>query len=431
MKQTKTYNKWERPPEMKMMVRPELPAINRYKLDNQLPIFELRAGIQPVLKIEILFRAGRPFEHKKQVARFTNHLMREGTIQMPGNDIAEAIDFLGSTLIISESMDYGGFVLYCLKKHIKKTLPILIDILIRPSFELDDLRKFKKNAKEKLIHDLGKNDFLAYREITDLVFGGDSSYGYNSNSSIIDAIEREDLIKHYESTYTASNAFAMISGKTDKKTMDYIMSELEKIPQGMKVDSLYRNGLCAQPGLYKVASKKSHQSAVRLGKRAVLKQHEDFNGLYILNTILGGYFGSRLMHSLREESGYTYNVYSSLDTMLYDSAMLISMETDPAYVDQSIAQVNDELSALRNELVSEEELIMVKSYLSGYFLTALDGPLNASELVKSLLMDELDENSFERLIDLVINISKEEIQSFAQRYLSPESFITLVVEAQK
>ncbi len=423
--------KWQQPPQVNKIIEPKLPGIKKYNLQNNLAVYELRAGIQPVIKVEVLFRAGRPFEHRAQVARFTNHLMREGTLSMSGNDIAERIDFCGSTLIISESMDYSGFVLYCLKKHLKKTLPILLDIICNPAFEYEELRRFKKNAKEKLSHDLGKNDFLAYRQITDLVFGGESTYGYNSNKLIIDAIQVEDLRQHYDANYRSGNAFALVSGKTDVKTMDYITKELERIPYGQKVVPTYTDGEPQQPGLYKTHSSKSHQSAVRFGKRSVTKGHEDFNGLYILNTILGGYFGSRLMNSLREESGYTYNVYSSLDTMLYDSAFLISMETDPEYVYQSIDMVKKELLALQTNQVEDDELEMVKSYLSGYFLTALDGPLNASELIKSIYMDELDESSFDGLIQKVTHVTKEEIQQFAQRYIDPDSFIILVVGQEK
>jgi zinc protease len=414
-------------PPIQTLFRPKSPVIQQHSLDNGLLIHELNAGSQPVVKLELMFRAGRPFENKQQVGRFTNHMIREGCSRLNSKEIAEKFDYYGSSLVVSESMDHSGFTLFSLRKHLPKVLPLFVEVLMEPAFRQEDLDKFRKNAIEKLKHDLSKNDFIAFREITAAVFGENSPYGYNTSQEIIESIECADLEKHFKTCYTASNALAFLSGKMDSKTSNLVQNALAQLPLGNYLHVDYH----VQPSLEQkklvIDSKQKHQLAIRLGKRVINRTHPDFHGLYILNTILGGYFGSRLMSNVREDKGYTYNIYSSIDTMLYDAALIISLETDPEYKEDSLLQISKELMLLCTEPIGQDELLMVKNYLLGYFLTALDGPLNASELVKSLYLDGQNLDDFNQLVDTIIHIKAEDLLHLAQRYLEPSSFIELIV----
>lgn len=415
------------PPAINSLIKPNIPKVYDHVLNNGLVMHELRAGSQPILKVEIMFRAGRPFETKRQVGRFTNHLMREGTTKMTTAQIAEKIDFYGSSLVISESMDHGGFSLFCLKKHLPRVLPLLMDTLMDPAFSEQELERFKRNAIEKLHHDISKNDFIAFREITSLLFGDDNMYGYNSSIETIQAVTSEDLSMHYQRCYNAGNAVVFISGKVDDKALKLIDEAFSQLNSGIYLNADYRIETTLPLQRVNMESKNKHQIAIRLGKRAVTRSHPDFYGLYVLNTILGGYFGSRLMTNIREDKGFTYNIYSSMDTMLYDASLIIALETDPKHLENSFTEIYRELNLLSQEKVNEEELQMVKNYLLGYLLTALDGPLNASELIKSFLLEGLQMEDFEHLLNSIIEIDSKKILELSQRYLDPSSFTELVV----
>jgi len=415
------------PPKIQTLIKPPPPAIQTHILPNGLTMYELRAGTQPIIKLEIMFRAGRPFESNKQVGRFTNHIMREGTLSRNAARIAEQIDFYGASLLISESMDYSGFTLFCLRKHLPRVLPILADVLTNPNFDQLEIDRFRRNALKKLQHDLSKNDFVAFREITNMIFGDGTPYGYNSTEEIIEAITRDQLIDHYKKCYTAGNGLVFISGKTDDAMLKMVSEFLGTVQNG---PILHCNYDLITPDIQErktVPSKNKHQLAIRLGCRSLVRTHPDFHGLYILNTILGGYFGSRLMTNIREDKGYTYNIYSSLDTMLYDASMTISLEADAAYLEDSFKQIHQEMNSLCQDLVPEEELKMVKNYLLGYLMTALDGPLNASELIKSFILEGQNMDDFNGLLNTIIQIDSTDIRDLAQRYLNPESFAELVV----
>jgi len=414
-------------PRIKKLIRPKLPVVQFYNLKNGIPVCMLHAGAEPVIKLEIMFRAGRPFEKTMQASRFTCQMLMEGTSVMNSEAISEHFDYFGSNLATNMTMDHTGLTLHCLEKHTELLFPLLAEILTKPEFPESELIKAKKNAKERLILDLSKNDFVAYRELTTALFGPKHPYGYNSTADTIDSIDRSTLLEHFNRTHNASNCMIFISGQVTERTQSLLNQYFSDIPVGTEMQPVDMQVPPAEQNKFTFPSKNKHQVALRLGKRLFPRNHEDFNSLYVLNTILGGYFGSRLMAQIREELGYTYNVYSSLDTMLYDGAFIISMETDSAFLEQSREQIFLEMQRLREHPVKKSELNMVRNYLLGYLLTALDGPLHASELIKGLILEGATLESFDLLVDCIMQISGDELTLLAQKYLAEDGLTEVIV----
>lgn len=409
---------------------PSLPPVQFTALSNGMSCFELRTGTQDILKIDIQFGAGRPFEHKAQVSRFTCNALREGTTKRNSAEIAGFFDFYGSSLLISENLDFSGYTLYCLKKHAGELLPVFAELLTDPAFEQKEIDKLKRVSIEKLRQDLGKNDFVAYRHFTEALFGPEHPYGYNSYPETIQAVNRQDLTEHYRRLYNAANGLLFVSGKTDDNILSLINDCFGNLPSGVAQKPGAMNPVSVSPGKYSFAGPNKHQVAVRIGKKLFDRNHPDFDDLYVLNTILGGYFGSRLMSSIREDMGFTYNVYSSIDTMRFDGAFLISMDTDKAYLKEGIDQIYTELDKLIRVPVGIEELDMVKNYLMGYLLSALDGPMNASELIKGLLTEGSTISRFDKFIQSIKRIDADRILELAGIYLQPSDMIELIVGSE-
>jgi predicted Zn-dependent peptidase len=171
----------------------------------------------------------------------------------------------------------------------------------------------------------------------------------------------------------------------------------------------------------------SLQTAVKIGRRTFSRQDPDANGLYVLNTILGGYFSSRLMTNIREKKGYTYNIYSSNDHHLHDGYLYISTEVNAGKGEATIRQIQQEMARLREERVTAEELQMVRSYLTGIILNGLDGVMNTADILKGFLLEGTDRDDFYRLTAAIRNIGAEEIQQLAERYLQPEDYWVVTV----
>jgi zinc protease len=417
----------KRAPRMKAIEKLRLPEIGIHRLDNGIPLYEINMGTQEVLKLEVGFLAGRPYEHKRLNARATASQLKEGALGFTSAEIAELMDFYGCTLSFPFHLDTSSLVLYSLTKHFAKAMPPVEAILEAPSFPQTELDLYIQRGQRDLEVELSKNDVVAYREVTERIFGADHPYGYNSTAETYAQLRREDLVAHFERLYNRNNCVAFVCGKVRPETLSLINDCLCRAIRPGQAPSLALPPTPEQPGKLKIERPGTLQTAIRIGRRLFNRHHPDYPGMYVLNTILGGYFSSRLMSNIREEKGYTYNIYSSLDAMHHDGCFYIGTEVGNDFVEDTLKQIYHEMELLQQELVDEEELTMVRNYLMGNFLTMLDGPFNVSEVVRTQAMEGLPMDYFERLVEQVQAIDAPEIQRLAQRYLSRADYWEVMV----
>jgi predicted Zn-dependent peptidase len=169
------------------------------------------------------------------------------------------------------------------------------------------------------------------------------------------------------------------------------------------------------------------QGAIRIARDFPNRHHPDFFGAQVLNALFGGFFGSRLMNNIREEKGYTYGIYSYLQNHIQRSAWMISTEAGKEVSEATIQEVYKEMALLRDELVDEEELLLVRNYLMGSTLGDLDGPFHIIGRWKNIVLNKLSEDYFYQSIRTIKTIQPEELQRLARKYLQPEDFYELVV----
>lgn len=408
----------------------QLPKLRyeQYTLANGVPVYEVRSGTLEVIKLELVFKAGRWYEQHKLQARATALMLREGTASFNSKQISELTDFYGATFRIDEGFDTVSISIYCLKKHLGQLLPLLGELLSAPQFPQQELVDFSKRSRQRLLVDLEKNDTLAYRQFTELLYGPSHPYGYNSFPENYDLLPNIALKPHFDAHYHAGNCFVLLAGHIDDEIRQMVAQCLEtNLAKSKPALQPSHEVSCSAPSLYHTPRPDSQQAALRLGRPLFGRHHPDYHGMYVLNTLLGGYFGSRLMTNLREDNGFTYGIYSSLDTMLQGGYFMIGAEVGHEVKDAALTEIFKEVQQLRDEPADKEELEMVRNYLMGQFLTALDGPFNTSEVLKELHLHGFNHQHIEELAETVLNIQPQQLQHLAQQYLDPESFITVAV----
>jgi len=168
------------------------------------------------------------------------------------------------------------------------------------------------------------------------------------------------------------------------------------------------------------------QSAVRLGKILFNRTHKDYPKLQIVNTILGGYFGSRLMKNIREDKGYTYGIGSALISQKETGYFTIVSEVNSEFSKATLNEIYKEIEILQTELVPKEELEVVKSYMLGRLLRSVDGPFALSETFLSIWLYNLDWDYYRNYINTIKNISSEDIKDLANLYLDKNTLLTVV-----
>ncbi|MBU6342855.1 MAG: insulinase family protein [Bacteroidetes bacterium] len=404
-------------PLVQEFVQLDLPNPELIHLDNGIPVYILDYPGQEIVKIEIVFRAGRPQEQKRMVARACARMLREGSLQNSGADISEFFDFYGATLNAPSNLDTTNLALFCLKKYTDILLPKMAEVLLEPAFPTHELNTFCRTGIQELMVDLEKVEIQAYRKITELIFGENHPYGYNSTPEDFRALQREDLQIFYNQWFTPQNAILVASGSIDARIRALLNQCLGQFQRTGLLPQFHQDVLTSQPSRMHLPHPGSLQTAIKIGRSTFTRQHPDAYGFFVLNTILGGYFGSRLMANIREKRGYTYNIYASSDHYLHGGCFYIATEVNREKTNATIKQIFAELRRLRETPVAEEELHMVRNYLLGMMLNGLDGPLNTADVIKGLVLENQNKQDFQYMVETIRNISAPQIQELAQRYL--------------
>ena len=414
-------------PAIKRIGSIEFPAFESTILDNELPVYSLSSGTQDIIKLEIVFQSGRPFEVKKVASRACNSQLKEGCATYDSQSLADRIDYYGATLRTMENLDTCSIVLFCLGKHFENLVPIIKDMITSPLFPEDELRKYVNNNSERLKVELTKNDVIAYRSITEQIFTQSHPYGYNSEISDYKALERKDLVHHYDKNYGHNNCMIFLSGKIDSSHIkicnQYFGHDLRKSKPEERVPKII--GTNAQ--YIHIKTDQDFQTAVKIGTRLFKRSHPDYPGMYFLNSVLGGYFGSRLMSNIREDKGYTYNIYSEVDVMKHDGLFMIGTEVSNEHLDSTLSEINKEITKLKRDLIPGSELQMVRNYLLGRILNFIDGPFNSARLLKSIIQSDLDKDYFKNLIDTITKISAHELRDLANKYFEEDKLWKITV----
>lgn len=416
-----------KPPPIHTFQKLELLRPRTIHLRNGWKAYLVDKGTQEVVRIEAVFFAGRPYERKRLAARATVQMLKEGAGTYDGNQLSETFDYYGANLLVPYHTDTNNLVLYSLNRHLEVTLPVFASLLATPTFPERELATFIRRNQQSLKEELEKNDVVAYREITERCYGSNHPYGYNSSPEMYEELVVEDLKQHHAHFMQPANGFLLVSGRITKNVESLLDQYLGDLDLGQRPTEPIVSLPAGAPTTKHLPRAGSLQTALRLLRPFHRRDHPDYSGLYVLNTIFGGYFGSRLMENIREEKGYTYHVGTSVDTLRFGGALHLDAEVGNEQVAATLHEIQLEMERLRTELISEEELEMVRNYLMGNFLTMLDGPFNLSEVLLIFLSEGVPFEGFESLVRTVTEIQAEELQRLAQLYLRPEDYWTVTV----
>ncbi len=417
-----------RKPEIKKVSRIKLLPLEEAQLNNASLLHFLPDTLYDVFQIEWVFPAGKWFESKKGVAGFTARMMREGSKKHNALQLATMIDELGAEIDISISSDYLSIKAMGITRQFDPILNIVAEMLYEPVFPEDELQLKKKISLQQLLVNREKVEYLASRKFMETLYGNTHPYGYKLDEQDIEAIQRDDLLSFHRQKVLASPAWIFLSGKAPENYLQTLESMLSGINPEHKtpVIDLRETEHLEKGGKAFVPKKEAQQNAIRMGRHLFAPSHPDSDRMKILITILGGYFGSRLMSKIREEKGYTYGIYSSMQSHVHGSFLYLATEVGRQYLEPALKDIYHEIEVLRSEAVPADELNLVQNYMLGSALNAIDGPHKAIGLYKNLILRGKGPQDFEKYIHTVQNISAAELLTMAEKYLDPSRLLEVI-----
>lgn len=393
-------------------------------LKNNLPVTVVRGGEQAVAKVEFVFEAGKWHEQQPGVSYFTSHQLQKGTASKNSYQISSETEQLGVHFDVSPGYDFSSLALYGLTKNIPEVFQLAREIITAPAFPEAELDQMKTIYNQTLKINLEKTSYLASRELRKNLFGENHPYGRDAGLAEISEIERNWLVDFHQKRF--GNFRIICSGKITDALLTGLADCFESIPLTASPEKEIHE---VEPPVSAsfLEKKESVQSSLRLARKTVGRMHADYPALLLLNHILGGYFGSRLMKNIREEKGLTYGIHSSVAALKHASYLTIGTDVNKENRELALEEIKNELRNLCNQPVSETELETARNHFIGSLQSEITTPFAHADKIKNLLLFGLPWEYYQNLILTLDSLSGRDLMEAANHYLAPETFTSVVV----
>lgn len=404
-----------------------LKPYTKFVLKNGIEVYTIEAGAEDVMSLEWVYYAGNWYEEQNLVAAITNLLLKNGTTNKTAFQINEHFEYYGSYLNRSCHSETATLTLHCLTRHVHELLPVVKELLTDSVFPEEELAIAKQNMKQRLRVSLKKSDFVAGRLIDVYLYGEQHPYGRFSREEDFDAITRDQLLQFYKNYYQQGKLVLFVAGRLPANLEQLLNENFGDLPNKSGDEKVFAVQKAAEKKFRISNDPNGVQGSIRMARPFIGRHHPDYTSAQVLNTLLGGFFGSRLMDNIREDKGYTYGIHSYFQNHLHDTAWMISTEAGKDVCEATISEVYKEMKILREQPVDEEELLLVKNFLMGTVLGDLDGPFHIIGRWKNIILNKLEHDYFDKSVRTIKNITATELQELANKYLVDEEFYELVV----
>jgi len=416
-------------PQFKTIDSIAIQHAKNFTLNNGIQVYTIDAGSQDLTRIEFIFKAGMYYQDAPLIASAASALIENGTAKYSANQISDSIDFYGSFFETSVSQDYSSLALFSLNKHLESTLVFVEELIKNATYPQEEIDTYLTNKKQKFLVNSQKVDMLARRIYSELLFGKNHPYGLEVKAEDFDKTNRDSIVSFFKTHYTHNNCTIIVSGKLPYNLQQVLNNHFGKEKWGVaaNIEKVYTPTQTTTQNIHYVERPDAVQSAIRMGRKLFNKTHPDYFNFQVLNTIFGGYFGSRLMANIREDKGYTYGIGSGLASLAHDGYFFISTEVGSDVTKDALKEVYKEIAILQNDLVSAEELETVKNYILGQFLRSVEGPFSLADKFKGVWEFGLDYSYYDNYFNAVKSVTSQQIQDLAIKYLQKRDIIELVV----
>lgn len=399
-------------------------------LSNGIPLNLLEAGTEDVLRMDILIGAGIWHQAQPLQALFTHRMLREGCKGMTSAQISERLDFYGSWMELTTSMNYCYLSVYTLGRHFGHIMPLIGRLLREPTFPEKELKTTLETNRQQFLQNQVKVDVRARKEFNRAIYGAGHPSGRYAVKEDYDRLEVGHLSDFYHRHYHSGNCSVYLSGHVTPQAIALVESELGSAPWGevkARLPLEEHPVHTAASGRISVSLPGSVQSAVKMGFKVIDQLHPDYIPVRVLATVLGGYFGSRLMKNIREEKGYTYGIMANVSAQPFTGVMSVTTETAHGHVEACISEIKREMHRLQDELMPAHELDMVKNYMLGDMCRSYEGALSLADAWIYTESAGLPEDFYTHTARCIRQSTPQQVQRMAQMYLRPDDSIEVVV----
>lgn len=361
------------------------------------------------------------------LAHFIEHMVFKGTERRSAEAIAREMDSVGGMLDAFTSKEQICFNAKVLDEHLPIAFDVIADLVLRPTFDSQDVRKERQVVLEEIKMDLDNPEYLLH-DIFTRGFWPEHPLGRPilGTPETVQSFDRGHLNERFRDWFAPDHLVITAAGNvTDAKVMELVEREFGGLRPARTLEE--HTAPSTRAPIHLEPKRDLEQVHVCIGVPALPLAHEARFTAAVLNNLLGGGMSSRLFQNIREKEGLAYAVFSEL-TPYSDAGMLtVYAGTAKDTIGQVIDLTIKEFRAMKESPVTEEELTRAKNHLKGSLMLSLE---STTSRMSNLARQELYFGRFYSLDEILSSIelvTRDGVQSLAREFFRPEQIAVTVL----
>jgi predicted Zn-dependent peptidase len=397
-------------------------------LSNGVPVYILGNGTVDLLRVEFVFDAGQKMEKVNLAASATNAMLTEGTARYDATELNNLIDSTGALFNHMADKDTAGLVAVTLPRKLDQVMELAEEVLFHPVFPEKEFRMLMEKKLQAFLTGRQKTSVIAREAFYQALCGKNNPYGRIFNRQDYLSVKTDALHEFHSQYYRPVNMYITVAGKDPEQALPVLEKYFSRTsnerwhkpsPPLLKFNT-------AGPGPLFCEMDNTVQSTVRMGWKAITRDHPDYQSLQVATMILGGYFGSRLMRNIREEKGYTYGIHAVSGAFHGIGYIVIMTDVANIYREDTLKEIKKEITVLREKEVAVEEMELVRNHLMGEIARMFDGPFAVAEAIRGVIDYDAGLDYYTRFAGTVKTITPGKIKELFNTYFNTEDAFEII-----
>jgi zinc protease len=408
------------------------PEPMRVELPNGITLYIAEDRALPLISGVAYFKASALYDPADKVglAELTATMLREGGAgALSPNEMDTRLETLAASIEAGADTNLASVSFSSLTETIDEVLPLWIDTMRNPNFDERRLEVEKGGILESIRRENDNPNMTASREFFARIAEG-HPLGYYATEETINAITRDDLIAFHDNYYQPEGMTLAITGDFDTQDM---IAKIEAAlgsweGQAVEYPAIPEFNPNPTPRVYLVP-RQLEQSVIIIGHPSVFAYTPEYNDLIVANDILGGGgFSSRLFLEVRTKRGLAYSTGSGLSQGFnYPGIYYLSASTRADRTAEALGLLISEVKRFQEGGVTDAELERSRNSIVNSSLFRFTSVAAITQRAARIQLLGLEPGYYERFLERVQSITKEDVQAIVQQQLRPDDFVIMVV----
>ncbi|HTO75429.1 MAG TPA: pitrilysin family protein [Thermoanaerobaculia bacterium] len=429
---TPVFAQKQAPPEAGPAKDFQVPTPRKFSLDNGLGVTFVTYGSVPKATVRLAVRSGHIDEAANQVwlSDLVGDYLTQGTATKSATEIAEAAARMGGSIDVAvgaDRTDIGGDVL---SEFAPDMVRLVADVVRNPKFPESELARLKGDRARQLAiartqpRPVAQEKFLA-------VLYPDHPYGrLFPTPDMLQGYTLAQVRAFHEANYGAARAHIYVVGHFDEKAMEAAIRAAFGDWKKGAAPTVNPPKPTGERAVYLIDRPGAVQSTVILGMPVIDPSNPDWIPLQVTNTLLGGFFSSRITANIREAKGYTYSPASAVTPRNHDAYWAEIADVTTAVTGPSLKEIFYEMDRLQGEAPPEKELAGIKNYMAGTFVLQNSSRPGIIGQLAFVDLQGLPDDYLNRFVANVNAVTPAKVQETAKKDL-PDDKATIVIAGDR